>query len=232
MPSRAGKSRLRALLPYAGGAVLLFLFCAAYFLRRKIWIASQLALVSMSTSGLPVHDGDLIFQTSRSAQSYAVQQATGSPYSHMGLVFIRDGEPYVLEASATVRYTPLARWIVSGVGHHFVVKRLIHADQLLTSTAMDKVKQSAATFIGHPYDLTFEWSDERIYCSELVWKIYDRSLRIQIGTLQQIKDFDLSDPVVAALMKQRYGAAVPLTETVISPVAMFNSPLLAEATSQ
>jgi hypothetical protein len=232
MPSRVRRFKLWKARHYVAGAAILLLLCAAYFLRRKIWFAGQLALVSLSTSGLPVHDGDLIFQTSRSAQSHAVQQATGSPYSHMGLVFVRDGEPYVLEASATVRYTPLARWIMGGVGHHFVVKRLIDADRILTLAAMDKVKQSAATFVGHPYDLTFEWSDERIYCSELVWKIYDRSLGIQIGTLQQIKDFNLSDPVVAALMKQRYGAAVPLAETVISPVAMFNSPLLAEVTSQ
>jgi hypothetical protein len=38
----------------------------------------------------PVRDGDIIFQTSHSPQSLAVQRATGSAYSHMGLVFLRD----------------------------------------------------------------------------------------------------------------------------------------------
>jgi hypothetical protein len=46
-----------------------------------------------------VRDGDLIFQTSRSSQSVAIQRATGSAFSHMGLVFFQDGKPYVFEAS-------------------------------------------------------------------------------------------------------------------------------------
>jgi hypothetical protein len=50
--------------------------------------------------------------------------------------------------------------------------------------------------------------------------------------LQRIRDFNLDDPIVAAVMKQRYGTAVPLNETVISPIAMLDSPLLALVMSQ
>jgi hypothetical protein len=223
---------MRSAILYAGGLAGLLLVIAAFVLRRKVSAAIQLTLVSVSISGLPVHSGDLIFQTSRSPQSIAIQNATGSAYSHMGLILLRDGQPYVLEASTTVRYTPLARWVMAGAGHHFVVKRLLDADQILTSTAMEQIGRSGAAFVGRQYDLTFEWSDDRIYCSELVWKIYDRALGIQIGGLQHIKDFNLGDPVVASLMKQRYGAAVPLEETIISPIAMFNSPLLTVVASQ
>ncbi len=34
-------------------------------------------------------DGDIIFQSSQSSQSKAVEQATNSPYSHMGIIFIK-----------------------------------------------------------------------------------------------------------------------------------------------
>src|SRR5690242_12417227 len=88
---------------------------------------SLMAVLSASGSKpLPplVRDGDIIFHTSHSSQSEAVQRATGSPYSHMGLVFRRDGSPCVLEAVATVRCTPLARWVAGGSGGHFVLKRL------------------------------------------------------------------------------------------------------------
>jgi hypothetical protein len=74
--------------------------------------------------------------------------------------------------------------------------------------------------------LTFEWSDDRIYCSELVWKIYQRGAGIEIGALQTMKDFDLTSPAVAAKLRERFGDTVPLNETVISPAAMFDSPLL------
>jgi hypothetical protein len=60
-----------------------------------------------STSAEPdLRDGDIVFQTSKSSQSIAVQRATRSRYSHMGIVVQRDGKPFVFEASATVRFTP------------------------------------------------------------------------------------------------------------------------------
>jgi len=61
-----------------------------------------------------VKDGDIIFQTSRSSQSIAIQRATDSRYSHMGIIFTRGGSPMVYEAVQTVRYTPLAKWIDRG----------------------------------------------------------------------------------------------------------------------
>jgi len=54
-----------------------------------------------------VRDGDIIFQTSRSELSIPIQKATHSQYSHMGIVFFRNGSPHVYEAINTVEYTPL-----------------------------------------------------------------------------------------------------------------------------
>lgn len=168
-----------------------------------------------------LRDGDIIFQTSRSAQSLAIQKATHSKYSHMGIVFFREGRPYVYEAIKTVQYTPLKDWVARGDGGHYVVKRLKDADRILTPDAIAKLRQAASKLQGKPYDLPFERSDEKIYCSELVWKIYDRGLGVRIGRLQKLRDFDLTDPIVKARMKERYGEAVPMEETVISPGEMF-----------
>ena len=78
-------------------------------------------------------------------------------------------------------------------------------------------------FAGKDYDLYFEWSDDRIYCSELVWKVFERGAGIRIGVQQTIADFDLSHPAVAAKVKERYGERIPLDEVVVSPVAIFNA---------
>jgi hypothetical protein len=174
----------------------------------------------------PAHDGDVIFQTSLSSQSIAIQHATNSRFSHMGLIFLRDGEPFVLEASATVRYTPLEKWIRRGAGHRYELKRLRDASTLLTPANILKLRKTAEGFLGRPYDLTFDWSDDRMYCSELVWKSYDRALGIQIGDLQKVRDFNLTDAAVQAKMRERYGTNVPLDAPVISPVAMEQSALL------
>jgi hypothetical protein len=195
------------------------------------WFVRVLLLACLGASAyahaLPkVSEGDIIFHTSRSAQSQAVQQATGSRYSHMGIILFRKGKPWVFEASATVKYTPLTEWIARGTHKHYVVKRLKTARQTLTPKALEKLRKTARAFVGKPYDLTFGWSDERMYCSELVWKIYDRALGIRVGHLQKIKEFNLDAPAVKQKIRERYGDKVPLEETVISPQAMFDSPLL------
>ena len=171
----------------------------------------------------PARDGDIIFHTSRSTQSLAIQRATGSRYSHMGIILHRGGKPFVFEAISTVQYTPLERWIARGNGGHYVIKRLEHASKLLTPDALERLRKAAIRFKGRPYDLTFEWSDDRIYCSELVWKLYDRVLGIRIGELEKLRDFNLTDPAVRSKMRERYGDRIPMDEPVISPASMFES---------
>lgn len=107
-----------------------------------------------------LRDGDLIFQTSLSGQSRAIQEATGSKYSHCGIIY-RDGCDYfVYEAVQPVKSTPLAQWIARGKGGHYVVKRLAGADSLLTERNIAAMRREAARFAGRDYDLTFGWSDD------------------------------------------------------------------------
>lgn len=68
--------------------------------------------------------GDIVFHTSLSSQSIAVQAATRSPYSHMGIVLMKHGKPYVFEAVQPVKYTPLQAWLDRGKNKRYVVKRL------------------------------------------------------------------------------------------------------------
>jgi uncharacterized protein YycO len=182
-----------------------------------------LILAANARAAVPLRDGDIIFHTSRSAQSAAIQRATHSPYSHMGVVLYRDGKPFVFEAIATVRYTPLVSWTARGDGGRYVVRRL---KRPLQAAELEKLREAANSYEGKPYDLYFEWSDARIYCSELVWKMYRDALGVEIGALQKLREFDLTDPAVKAKMRERYGKNIPLDERVISPGSMFDSSLL------
>ena len=107
-----------------------------------------------------------------------------------------------------------------------MAKRLREADRILTSLTVKRLRQAGNKFQGKPYDSYFEWSDKRIYCSELVWKTYDRGIGVRVGKLQKVRDLDLSDPIVKNKIKERYGNKVPMDETVISPGEMFSSELL------
>ncbi|PVZ83978.1 hypothetical protein C9426_24790 [Serratia sp. S1B] len=182
-------------------------------------------LVSQAKELPKVQEGDLIFQSSRSAQSLAIQQATDSPYSHMGIILLRNGKPYVFEAVDHVKYTPLNAWIARGEGKHFVIKRLKNGGHPLNEQQQLRIRQQAQQFVNLPYDMQFTWSDDKMYCSELVWKIYDRAFGVQIGKLQKISEFHFT-PIVLFKMYGRYGKQIPWDQKVISPQGMFESSLL------
>ncbi|RMG22718.1 MAG: YiiX family permuted papain-like enzyme [Bacteroidetes bacterium] len=170
-----------------------------------------------------IQQGDIIFQTSTSSQSKAIQLATNSRYSHMGIIYENDGQLFVYEAVQPVKLTPLKEWINRGENGHYVIKRLKNAENILTNSVLKEMKRTGEQFKGKPYDLYFEWSNDRIYCSELVWKIYKQAAKVEVGQLEQLADFDLSSEIVRAKMKERYGDNIPMGEKVISPAAIFNS---------
>lgn len=170
-----------------------------------------------------IQNGDIIFQTSTSGQSKAIQIATGSKYSHMGIIYKEGKDFFVYEAVQPVKLTPLNDWINRGENGHFVVKRIKDSENLLTSETLTKMKQIGEKYTGKDYDLYFEWSDSRIYCSELVWKIYKEALELEIGELEKLGDFNLTDKAVKQKLKERYGDNIPKDELVISPSSMFNS---------
>lgn len=180
----------------------------------------------LSAERSDLRNGDLIFQTSTSRQSQAIQLATGSKYSHVGLIYSTDDGTFVLEAVQPVKLTPLNEWIDRGENDHYVVKRLKNADEVLTVEVLDRMMSTAKTHLGKDYDLHFEWSDDRIYCSELVWKLYEEAAGIELSQPEHLRDFDISHPTVRKIMAERYGEQIPLHEQVVSPAALFDSPLL------
>ena len=195
--------------------------------RNVRCVAGIVALLALwgctPSAGYEPHDGDIVFHTSRSSQSLAIQLATKSPYSHMGIVYLRDGKPVVFEAVQPVKLTPLEDWIERGERGHVVVKRLRDADARLTAETLRRMRAAGEQLDGKDYDPYFEWSDERIYCSELVWKVFERGAGIELGELQTIAAFDLSHPAVQAKVRERYGDQVPLDEIVVSPAAIFDA---------
>lgn len=211
--------------------LLAFIILFGFYAKKKLYdpkhrLENAKTEIKKLTDKGEIKNGDLIFQTSLSRQSKAIQVATNSKYSHCGLIY-KDGNTfYVFEAVQPVKQTPLDKWIARGENGKFVIKRLKNAEQFLTPSRLQKMKQVGKEFIGKNYDLTFEWSDNKIYCSELIWKVYQRATGLEIGKLQKLSDFELTNEVVKKKMAERYGDKIPMNETVISPSSIFDSELL------
>lgn len=197
-------------------------------------IASEHKSETSSIEGKTAHaykEGDVIFQTSGSTQSMAIQLATHSQYSHCGIITWRNGSCYVYEAMQPIKTTPIKEWIERGKDHHYVVKRLKDTTRL-TTTVLRKMQEAGKVYDGKDYDLYFGWNDDKIYCSELVWKIYHYGAGIDLATPMKLKEFDLSNPLVKQKLKERYGDNIPLEEPAISPGQLYESKYLETAFSE
>jgi len=192
-------------------------------------ISKNKELIDLKGQSIPVYlEGDIIFQSSQSNQCKAVKLATHSEYSHVGMITFIKGKPFVLEAVEPVRTTELATWIAHGTGGHYTVMRLKNRAAEIADTEIPVAQALAKKMLGIHYDIYFNWGDDQLYCSELVWKIYQRGYGVELCPLRKMKEFDLTSPEVKAIMKQRYGNTPPLDEDVVAPSDLSNSALLYE----
>jgi hypothetical protein len=176
-----------------------------------------------------LRDGDVIFQESTSSQSEMVRALTRSRWTHMGVILVERSGPVVLEAASPVRKTPFARWVEHGRGGLYVVKRLKNADVVLSPETKKKAGALVKRWLGLPYDVRFRWDDQSLYCSELVYKLFDQAAGVRLGELEQAADMNLDDERVQKALKERFaGTKFDPDETVVTPDSIFNDEQLAE----
>lgn len=174
-----------------------------------------------------VREGDIIFHASTSSQSALIRLLTRSPYTHCGLVMRHKGRWLVLEAVQPVKLTPLAAWTARGEGGHYVLKRLKNADAALTPDVLERMRRLGLGMLGRAYDRQFRWSDAKLYCSELVWKLYRRGAGITLCKPQHFRDFNPARSSLVGEAARRYGKNMPPPdEPVVTPAALYDSPLL------
>ncbi len=202
---------------------ILFFGCNSENNKTGYAASTTLEVAKVEAIKQEMQDGDIIFQTSLSSQSLPIQIATKSKYSHVGLIYKNGADFFVYEAVQPIKLTPLEDWINRGEGEKYVVKRLINSEDILTPEGVLKMKNIGKKYLGKDYDLKFEWTDDKIYCSELVWKIYHEAFNIELGNPQRLKEFDLSDKLVKAKLKERYGNNIPMEELVVTPDRIFKA---------
>ena len=174
---------------------------------------------------IQVQDGDLIFQSSQSKQSQAIEIATDSKYSHCGIVFFENDVPFVYEAVQPVGKRKMTDWISSGVNQTCVIKRFKGIDTVSNNALLKMIKYATSHF-GKNYDAYFSWTDKEMYCSELIYKTYLNGLNFKLAIPKMLRDFNLDAPVVRKIMRERYGENIPYDELMISPGQLYDSPYL------
>jgi len=181
------------------------------------WLAVLALAVSCRTRAAEpgLQPGDLVFETSTSSQSAAIQWASRSPWSHVGIVETTKAGPVVLEALGRVTRTPWKAWKARALrgGEILVLRpRGLSAEQRAAAV------REARTFLGRRYDPRFGWGDDRIYCSELVVKAYERAAGISLGRRERLGD--LRTLGIETAMAERWGGKVPRDLVLVTPASI------------
>jgi len=173
----------------------------------------------------PFRAGDIIFISNSSGQGKAIQLATKSKYTHVGIILNDNGNLMVYHAVEPVKKNTIAEFLEYSADGRYELMRL-KDPSVLTDAVQKKLTALATAQLGKHYDLAFSWDDKQLYCSEYVWKIYKEATGLELGALKPLGSFDLSHPAVQAKLKERYGNDIPLKENMIAPGDMHDSPLL------
>lgn len=185
-------------------------------------------LLSFSVFG-QFKNGDIILSSSKGGlQATAITAATGSKWTHTAVIYIKDGKPMILEAVQPVQAVSLKDYL-----NRYGEKGVHQVMRLKDRTKLDaKAQQNANVWanknLGKNYDGRFQWGDDKLYCSELVWKVFDQAAGIKLCAPKKMKEYNLKHPVVQFLIKRRYGSVkkINLEEKVVAPSDIADSALL------
>ncbi len=163
-------------------------------------------------------EGDIIFIQSQTQQAAALRESTESVWTHVGLMIKKSSKWYVAEAVGPLKETPLADFIARSKNKSYRIYRYKHFDAATMTSAL----KAALPKYNKPYDIYFEWSQERIYCSELTYHVMKDVTGFELGRLQKMKEMRLDGPYTQALIKKRYtdtGKEFDPEELIITPVS-------------
>ena len=181
--------------------------------------AHQITRTEISNLAERLETGDVIFQYTNTRTAKVVEEITSSKVTHVGMVIRVNKKLKVLEASGPVRYTSLKNFIRKSKNGWFIIKK---PKKSLSKKQKKSLLALSKKWVGKPYDHKFLWGDKKVYCSELVYKIYEQ-INIDIGGKQQIGDLVSSSkghsPSVIKYVKRYFGSFdnIPKNEKVVTP---------------
>lgn len=187
-------------------------------------LISLKAFSSENALNTPLNEGDIIFHQSQSDQSAALREASGSPWTHVGFIVKNptNSNWYVAEAVQPVKVTRLEDFIARGKNKSYKIFRFKYFNQAKHLKAFYQTLQG---YMGRDYDIYFEFNNDRIYCSELTYKVMKTVTGQELGRIQKMREMRLDGPYVQELIDRRLtdiGKELNLDEEIITPISQMN----------
>ena len=187
-----------------------------------------------------LREGDIVFRLGDAralrgmfALSWFIARATGSPFSHTGIVAVEDGSPMVYDcADDGIRRLPFEAWMLECVGS-MGVKRLKPEHRHHIPGVIAYCREAFEQEV--PFDFEFRLDDSALYCVELTEKAFRSkglalSEAIRIGDWEHLASFPLTALLMGRGTQMVVGRPITLEQPVYVPGndrhGMWASPLL------
>ena len=182
-------------------------------MRRFLFVIMSLMTISCSNNVdvNALQEGDIVFIESQSSQSPYIKAGTMSKWTHCGVIVNTSEGMKVLEASKTVRLTPVVKFIGAAKNDNWCIKS---PRQKLTKPI------NYHKYLGQPYDLEFKFDNGKMYCSELVWLVY-KDQGIELCKPRKVSSFMMTRiPKVKKLMNKRN---ISMNQEAVAPVDIYKA---------
>jgi hypothetical protein len=187
-----------------------------------------------------LQEGDILFRLGDARAlrgifplSQFIAGATGSPFSHTGIVSIEDGSPVVYDCSSDgIRLMPFEVWMLDCVGP-MGVKRLKPEHRRHIPGVIDYCREVFDRQV--PFDFEFRLDDTALYCLELTEKAFRSqglalSQPVRIGDWEHLTSYPLTAIAMPLATREVVGRPIALDQPVYVPgndrQGVWASPLL------
>lgn len=205
--------------------ILLFFAASIFTTEQSFAMARGRPVAEQPAVASKYAEGDIIFIQSQTQQAAALREATESVWTHVGILIKRSSKWYVAEAVGPLKETPVADFIARSKNKSYRVYRFKHFDPATMASAL----KATLPKYNKPYDIYFEWSKERIYCSELTYNVMKDVTGFELGRVQKMKEMKLDGPYVQALIQKRLtdiGKELDPNEDIVTPVSQMQDDAL------
>jgi uncharacterized protein YycO len=179
----------------------------------------------MSGTAPALASGDVVFISIANALYRRVAAATGSPASHVGILFATQTGWMVAESAIpTVRFTPLENFLARSQDGWFAIRRLRGG---VTEQQVTALRSYCDAQRGKLYHLGFRYGARRQFCSKLVYDAFRAATGSAVGTLETFADLLGRRPdAPRAFWHFWFLGRIPWTRLTVTPASQLDSPAL------